>query len=254
MADIDSDSLNGWRAIGRVTGVYRHPIKSTAAQALSSAAIDRYGIAGDRRFALRRRGDESGFPWLTASMLPALIRYEVVCAADDVPKRATMRLRAPSGDVISCEGDAISRHFTDAHRVDVELAHLTQGMFDLAGLAIITTQTLASLGAMLSLMMDARRFRPNVVIDVRSDHDPFPENAWVGWKLAFGDPERGPRISVTELDERCAMINLDPDTGLSSPEVLRTVVRVRDNFAGVYAVPTRGGRIDVGDVAFARSE
>ena len=71
----------------------------------------------------------------------------------------------------------MSRHFTDAHRVDVELAHLTQGMFDLAGLAIITTQTLASLGAMLSLPMDARRFRPNVVIDVGLDHDPFPENA-----------------------------------------------------------------------------
>ena len=65
MTDIDSDSLDGWRAIGRVTGVYRHPIKSMAALALSSAAIDRYGIAGDRRFALRRRGDESGFPWLT---------------------------------------------------------------------------------------------------------------------------------------------------------------------------------------------
>ena len=87
-------------------------------------------------------------------------------------------------------------------------------------------------------------------IDVDASDDPFPENAWVGSRLAFGDRESGPRASVTELDERCAMINLDPHTGISSPAVLRTVVRERGNRAGVYAVPTCGGRISVGDVAF----
>jgi uncharacterized protein YcbX len=254
VTEIELDSLDGWRAIGRVTGVYRHPIKSMAAQAMSSATVDRYGIAGDRRFALRQRGDESGFPWLSASKLPALIRYEVACAADDAPIRDAMHVRAPSGDVISCTGDALSRHFADAHGVDVELTHLRQGMFDLAGLGIITTQTLASLGAMLSLPMDARRFRPNVVIDVGSDRDPFPEDAWVGSSLAFGDPESGARALVTELDERCAMINLDPDTGLSTPTILRTVVRERDNYAGVYAAPMRGGAIAIGDLAYARKE
>jgi len=251
---IESKWLDGWRAIGRVTGVYRHPIKSMAAQALTCATVDRYGIAGDRRFALRRRGDESGFPWLSASKLPALIRYEVACAVDDAPTRESMHVRAPSGDVISCAGDALSRHFADAHGVDVELANLRQGIFDLAGLGIITTQTLASLAAMLSLPMDPRRFRPNVVIDVGSDRDPYPEDAWVGSSLAFGNPENGARAMVTELDERCAMINYDPDTGLGTPAILRTVVRERDNFAGVYAMPTRGGAIAIGDLAYARKE
>jgi len=225
-----------------------------AAQSMSSATIDRYGIAGDRRFALRRRGDESGFPWLTAVKLPALIRYEVACAADDAPTRESMHVRAPSGDVISCAGDALSRHFASAHGVEVELTNLRQGIFDLAGLGIITTQTLASLAAMLSLPMDVRRFRPNVVIDVGSSSDPYPEDAWVGSSLAFGDPGSGARALVTELDERCAMINLDPDTGLSTPTILRTVVRERDNFAGVYATPTRGGAIAIGDLAYAREE
>lgn len=254
MTDGELDSMNGWRAIGRVTGVFRHPIKSMAAQAMSCAAVDRYGIAGDRRFALRRRGDESGFPWLTAGKLPALIRYEVVCASDDASTRESMHVRAPSGDVMSCTGDALSRHFASAHGVDVELAHLRQGMFDLAGLGIITTQTLASLAAMLSLPMNARRFRPNIVIDVGSSGDPYPEDAWVGSSLAFGDPVSGARALVTELDERCAMINLDPDTGLSTPTILRTVVRERDNFAGVYATPMRGGAIAIGDLAYARKE
>jgi len=241
---------NGWRVIGRVAGLYRHPIKSMAAQSLARATVDRYGIAGDRRFALKRRGDQSSFPWLTAaSKLPALIRYEVCCELGDAPARARMHVHASGGDFISCEGDDFSRHFADAHGVDVELAHLEQGMFDLAGLSVITTQTLASLAAMIGLPMDPRRFRPNVLIDTGSGSDPFPEDAWVGRTLAFGEVESGASASVTELDERCSMINLDPDTGLGAPEVMRTVVRERGNYAGVYAVPTRGGAIAVGDIA-----
>lgn len=254
MTGIKSGSLDGWRAIGRVAGVFRHPIKSMAAQAMTCAAVDRYGIAGDRRFALRRLGDESGFPWLSASKLPALVRYEVACAVDEAPTRESMHVRAPSGDVISCAGDALSRHFASAHGVDVELTNLRQGIFDLAGLGIITTQTLASIAAMLSLPMDVRRFRPNVLIDVGSSGDPYPEDAWVGSSLAFGDPVNGARAMVTELDERCAMINLDPDSGLSTPTILRTVVRERDNFAGVYATPTRPGAVAIGDLAYVRRE
>jgi uncharacterized protein len=243
---------NGWRVIGRVAGLYRHPIKSMAAQSLANATIDHYGIAGDRRFALKRRGDQTGFPWLTASTLPALIRYAVCCESGDTPSRARMHVHAPNGDFISCDGDDLTRHFAEAHGVDVELAHLKQGMFDLAGLSVITAQTLASLATMIDMRMDARRFRPNVVIDTESSADPFPEDAWVGQALAFGNVESGAYASVTELDERCVMINFDPDTGLGSPQVLRTVVRERGNYAGVYAVPTRGGVIAVGDVAYLR--
>lgn len=232
--------------------LYRHPVKSMAAQTLSRATVDRYGIAGDRRFALRRRGDQSGFPWLTASKLPALIRYEVCCASGDSPSRDAMHVHAPDGEFVSCGGDAMSMHFAERHGVDVELAHLQQGIFDLAGLSLITTQTLASVGELVALAMDARRFRPNVVIDVDSSGEAFPEDAWVGSSLAFGDPSTGPCSAVSERDERCVMINFDPDGGPASKTIHRTVVRERGNYAGVYAVPTRMGTIEVGDVAYIR--
>ncbi len=244
--------VDGWRAVGRVSALYRHPIKSMAAQPVARATVDRYGIEGDRRFALEHRGDQSGFPWLTAGKLPALVRYEVCCSVGDAPTRAEMHLHSPEGVFIPCDGDQLSRHFAHAHDVQVELAHLKQGMFDLAGLSVISAQTLASLGAVLSMRVDARRFRPNVVIDVEAGDDDFPEDAWVGAELAFGDPGTGTRAAVTERDERCAMINLDPDTGNSDPVLLRTVVRERGNYAGVYAMPTRIGRVTVGDVAYVR--
>ena len=253
MTAIDIPRADEWRAIGRVAALYRHPVKSMAAQALGAATIDRHGIVGDRRFALRRIGDEGGLPWLTASKLPALITYRVECEASDEPTRATMGIRAPNGDIIDCESNALAHYLAGAHGVNVELMHLSRGIFDLAGLSIITTQTIASIGALIPMRMDARRFRPNIVVDVEDSDDPYPENAWVGGAIAFGNVHDGPLASITELDERCSMINLDPDTAASDPDVMRTVVRERDNHAGIYAVPTRGGAVAVGDEAFVRS-
>lgn len=187
--------MDGWRAVGRVAALYRHPIKSMAAQLLWRATVDRYGIAGDRRFALRKIGDTSGFPWLSASTLPALIRYEVCSSFGDEPSRSAMHVHAPTGEFLSCDSDALSRHLADAHGVAVELAHLRTGMFDLAGLSVISTQTLGSIAGMLSMRMDARRFRPNIVIDAGAGSSPFPEDAWVGASLAFGDCSSGPRAA-----------------------------------------------------------
>jgi uncharacterized protein YcbX len=47
-------------------------------------------------------------------------------------------------------------------------------------------------------------------------------------------------------DERCSMVNLDPDSATSAPEILKSVVRANQNTAGVYATVTRIGRLEVG--------
>jgi uncharacterized protein YcbX len=60
-------------------------------------------------------------------------------------------------------------------------------------------------------------------------------------------------IAVTMRDERCVMINLDPDTGASDPDILKTAVRLNDNFAGVYGSVIRRGRVAVGAQVSLRS-
>ena len=47
-------------------------------------------------------------------------------------------------------------------------------------------------------------------------------------------------------DKRCVMINLDPDTAESDPELMKTVVRLNDNHAGVYGNVVRPGELCVG--------
>ena len=54
-------------------------------------------------------------------------------------------------------------------------------------------------------------------------------------------------FDVTLCDERCMMINIDPETGAQDPRVMKAVVRLNKNNAGVYATVVRSGTIRVGD-------
>ncbi len=245
------------RLIGHVAALFRYPVKSLGAQRLSEAALDRHGIIGDRRLALRRVGDVSGFPWLTASRLPALIGYRTDVEPGDVPALASLRVLGPDGTIYTASNRAFEAHLATCFGVDVELTHLTHGMYDLAGISLLTTQALASLGALVNTDLDVRRFRPNMLISATEstrgervggdDSSRFPEDGWVGSQLTFGDARAGPRISVTERDERCSMIGIDPDSGAAMPQLLKAVVRQRASYAGVYAVPLRPGTVRVGD-------
>ena len=48
-------------------------------------------------------------------------------------------------------------------------------------------------------------------------------------------------------------MNFDPDSGRPAAEVLRAIVRVKDNKAGVYGTVARRGRLAVGLPVFFES-
>jgi hypothetical protein len=75
----------------------------------------------------------------------------------------------------------------------------------------------------------------------------------VGKILEFGVDGTGPAISVTMRDKRCAMMNLDPDTAEGNAEVMKTVIRMNENHAGVYGTVIRTGELRVGQVVGMRA-
>src|SRR6185312_2990048 len=62
--------------LGRISAIFRYPVKSMAGELLDVARLSWHGIEGDRRLAFRRLTDKSGFPWLTASKLPQVLLYK----------------------------------------------------------------------------------------------------------------------------------------------------------------------------------
>jgi hypothetical protein len=59
-------------------------------------------------------------------------------------------------------------------------------------------------------------------------------------------------VAVTQRDLRCAMINLDPGTATSAPEMMKAVARANESTAGIYGAVTRTGRLAVGQTLFFR--
>ena len=75
----------------------------------------------------------------------------------------------------------------------------------------------------------------------------------MGGVLSFGEGDDAPAITVTMRDVRCSMVNLDPDSAIPAPEVLKAVVRANQNNAGVYGAVTRIGRLAVGQTVLLRA-
>jgi uncharacterized protein YcbX len=232
--------------LGRIAAINRYPVKSMAGVALDAAPLGWHGIAGDRRFAFRRVGDQSDFPWLTASRLPALVQYKPESFVDSSGEPLPTHVRTPAGASLPLIGPELATELSARFGSAVELMQLKQGIFDEAAVSVISLATIAGIGKAAELALDRRRFRANIVLDA-PETDAFLENKWVGGMLVFGDDQQGPAIQITSRDPRCMMINLDPDTAEQDPRVLKTVVRLNEQDAGVYATVVRRGTITVGD-------
>ncbi len=232
------------RTIGHVEALYRYPIKSMAGESLPAAQIGWYGIDGDRRFARRRRDEPGGMPWLTASRLPALLQFTPVAGADGV----ATHVRTPDGRELAVRSEELAAEIARLHGKPVQMMRLDHGIFDETPLSLIATSTIRGIGELCGRTLEPLRFRPNIL--VRTEGPTFEDDAWVGGIATFGDD--GPELAITYRDERCAMLNLDHRSAESHPEVLKAVVRVHENLAGVYATVTRRGRIAVGQPIYLR--
>jgi uncharacterized protein YcbX len=235
--------------IGEVERLYRYPVKSMAGESLADADLGWHGLDGDRRLAFRRVEDRGGFPWLTASRLPELIRFAPKRTEPAGGGELPTHVRTPEGHELPLFGPELANDVGRRHGSPVEMMHLNRGIFDEASLSLITSTTVGEIARLANQRPDARRFRPNILI--ASAHSiPFEEEEWVGGLLWFGEPGASAAVGVTNRDERCSMVNFDPDSGRSTPEVLKAIVRERDNKAGVYAAVIRRGRIAVGQAIF----
>jgi uncharacterized protein YcbX len=132
------------------------------------------------------------------------------------------------------------------------MMQLKHGIFDEASISVIAVETVCEISRLAGQSPDVRRFRPNVVVRLLQPA-PFQEDQWVGGVLSFGGEDGAPAVTVTMRDERCSMLNIDPDSASLSPEVLKAVVRANQNMAGVYSTVTRIGRLAIGQRIFLRA-
>jgi len=231
--------------IGRVEAIFRYPVKSMGGERLEAATLGWHGLDGDRRLAFRRMDDRSGFPWLSASKLPDLLLFAPYRREDGAQGDLPTHVRTPDGLEMPIFGEDLAAEVGRRYGAPVQMMQLKHGIFDEATLSVIASDTVHEIGRLAGQSLDVRRFRPNVVIRMLRAV-PFQEDDWVGGVLSFGEGDASPAITVTVRDERCSMVNLDPDSASPAPEVQKAIVRANQNTAGIYGTVSRIGRLSVG--------
>ena len=269
--------------VGTIQTIFRHPVKSMLGETLESARVTEQGLEGDRAFGLIDK--ETGK--LASAKLPLKwgqlfhieskllgsgeieFLFQDGSTATSSDANIEERLAKAVGREVKLSGSAVS-----SKQIDVELTgHEGIGDsgkvldFELPGTAdaerffdsgvfnVLTTAALKKLGELYPEgNFDARRFRPNLVVDT-GEESGFPEDNWIGRRLKIGSELE---IEVVEATGRCVMTTLDQPGLAKDPGIMKAIVEHhslphprRDVLApsvGVHTKIVTPGVIRVGDV------
>jgi uncharacterized protein YcbX len=227
----------------RVQALWRYPVKSLGGEPLESVAVDSLGLAGDRRFGIR---DRTTGRVLTARREPSLLfaRAElraqgpVVVLPDGTETDDDRVLSDWLGRAVALEraGDEGGTYETP---VDVEHEEGAWSEWQGPGgawhdsersrVSLVSTDTLGT--------QDARRFRPNVVLDGGG------EDGLVGSTVALGST----RLAVVKGIRRCVVVTRPQPDLPRDLDVYRSVQQRPGQTLCVGALVVGDGTIGVGD-------
>jgi uncharacterized protein YcbX len=228
--------------VAKLIQLARYPVKSMRGEVLPSTTLTLQGLPQDRRYAFVQTEFRSDFPWLTARQLPQLLLYQPVVGAED-PGEPAQSVVTPGGAKWAIDSNELRLELESLSQRRLFLLHDGRGSYDAAPVSLISRQTVALIAEESGTAANPWRFRPNLLVDLQ-DGDAFDELKWVGRVLRIGEQAR---VALTEADKRCVMITLDPDTTTSNPNILRSVVQLHEQCAGVYGTVLAPGEIRAGD-------
>jgi len=230
------------KTVAHIAALWRYPVKSMRGEACETLSLDTRGVVGDRLHAVRSEDGGLGSGKTTARFrrIDGLLEFAARLAGDlpEIEFPDGRRLRADEPELDDQLSHALGRSLSLVREAEVE--HMDAGCVHL-----VTSASLRALGeAMGGAPIDARRFRPNLVLDV--DGAARMEDEWIGHELRIGAHVR---LRVEGPTERCRMIGL-PQSELPPHErLLQRLARTTGGCFGVYASVLEHGELRLGDSA-----
>jgi uncharacterized protein len=213
--------------------IWRYPVKSMAGERLESCAIIEHGLQGDRRWAFIDQSPNRAGKWFNIKQHAALMTYRARLVEDRVD------LVAPDGSSVALD-QGLLRTFESTAQRPLQLRELPGANFDDAPVLIVNLASVEMFAIEAGMPVDHRRFRANLYLD---GMEPEEEVGWLGRKLQAGEAE----LEVIDRCVRCLVINLDPDTTVSTPSLLELMVERHEKCMGMYCRVVRPGRVSLGD-------
>lgn len=229
---------------GEVAELWRYPVSSMAGEQLAKVHVEASGVAGDRIWGL----------------------LDAATGRIASPGREKHFVGAPRAHARAVHGGvAVS---IDGERwAEPQDAELLQGLsqvvgfmpllkpFDTVGsggfrpryehapIHLVTSAALRSLeGELPGSVIDARRFRPNILVDWPDGTDAIPEHGWIGREIRIGEVV----LRGREPCGRCGFITIAQEGLPLDVEILRTVVKRHERNFGIYCDVVTPGEIATG--------
>jgi hypothetical protein len=265
----------GLSSLGNLVSINRYPVKSMMGEELNTSHVGPKGLQGDRLFALTDPATGKVASAKNPSKWPNLFEfraaYIVPLSSGTIPP---VRITLPSGNTlvtggasldealsisvgrpVQLLGSAPTRSTLEEYWPDVEgLARRdevteeaipTETFFDCAPIHLLTTATLGELRRHYpGGQIEARRFRPNLMIETPPELTGFPEGQWVDRVILIGDEVK---LKVIGPCGRCVMTTLAQGDLPRDTGILRTAAKFNQAQVGAYATVIQPGTVRRGD-------
>ncbi len=229
-------------SLGRIVALWRYPVKSMRGEMLQSLVVDEQGAIGDRYFALKDSDGRLGSGKTTKRFrqIDGLLGF--TAATED----GAVIVRFPDGRAMRADDPKLGSALTTACGMDIKVESEDQDRImhrDSAPLHLLTEASIAWLRARLpDVAIDARRFRPNIVI--AGEAAGLVEQEWLGRAIAIGAEVV---VKAVRQTVRCVMTTQPQAEFGAAPAVLRKLAADNAASLGIYAEVLRPGTVRIGD-------
>lgn len=260
----------------KIVSLHRYPVKSMMGEHLNACHITTNGIYGDRAFGVIDNKTGKLANAKNPKKWPTMFRHHArytksFSIADTLPP---VEITLPTGEVVDSTSENVNERLSHSFNRDVMLRSPSSAsvefegyvpeeieeledrgtvfsrespqetFFDIAMVHIITTNTIDTLRKLApESRIEARRFRPNIIIDV-PDVDGFVEESWVNKTLQIGNDVK---LKIIQPTGRCVMTTLAQGDLPNDINVLKTLVKENSGNFGVYAEVIQTGQVTIDD-------
>lgn len=237
--------------IGHIKEIMRHPVKSFYGESVKKTRIMEYGLYGDRSHAFLDEKREGKF--LTITQFPEMTKYKAkFVGKESLDKYPEVEITTPDGKFFYWDDEELIKEIENKSKrkispIKYTPSHVPMGAIEEEHIQLVTDASLEELKEISGKKeIDYRRFRPNLFVSLK-EKIPFIEEKWFGRRVRIGNKVE---IELKRNCERCMIITVNPESADRDSALLKTVVKERDNFFGVYASVIKTGEIHVGDELF----
>jgi uncharacterized protein len=262
--------------VGKVSSLWRYPVKSMLGEQLEAIAVTPTGLLGDRAYALWDRQTQRIASAKNPRKWAKLLEFHATFVAHPQPQAAIppVRFALPNGDRVTSqdskidtilsqllgrevelltavpETPSLDQYWPDlegaAHRDTVTQLFMPVGtFFDSCPIHAITTATLARLQQLAPEgRFEPARFRPNILIEPIAAETTFVENDWVDSKMTIGNEVC---LKIDSACPRCVVTTVAQSDLPTDLDILRTTARHNNSIAGIRASVLQPGHIQCGD-------